>query len=1176
MEDMNTALHARLAELQMQFAGTVNDKLAEIDEQIGQLLTATETSATLSGILSVEAHVHKLAGLSGTLAFDATSQAAQILERECERLRAGGKVLDKTDEDKLTDLRAALDIAVRQDQKIHASGGAPFVSSSSLEQVTGPADDIVTILVVEDDLMQAHALQIQLANLGFRVENIAGPEELERIDFSLPNAPSIVLMDIMIGKDRDAGLRVVREMRSREKLAVPVIFTTARNDIAARIDAVRGGGDGYVVKPVNITHLVETIRRLTGPSDAETDEILIVGPGPEETAGFERMLTGTGMNWRVVDDPMDVLEALDARMSEVILMNTSFADFSGEELASMIRQVSDDLARIPIVFFSNIEPDKSRLLELRAGGDDYLVLPVDPESFLLSLSSRSNRSRKVREIVKQRRASEQRFHAIFETANDAIITTDANDRIIFWNRGAEQMFGSVTNDVIGMPVLQFFPKRHYQLVAALRRGAAPDIVLALSNEAVGMCGLKSDGTEFPVEMSATEWSIKDQRYVGYIIRDITERKKAEDILEAHRRELAEKTRILQTTLDSMDQGFVVWDDEFNMVVHSQKCLDFWYQPPAEAVAQGVSMHRLLRHLASKGSFGPGDVISLADQQYERVVNAGENSSEEFVLLDNRVLDIHRFPLPGGGYVAKYTDITRQRRSEAALTKTANELKSVLTTTSQGYWLLDETGMTLEVNPRMAEILGVNPEAIQGQSIFRYLDSKQTSVQMEKLEKLMAGHSESYELVLKNDAGGDVPCMFNATPLKNEGEPGGGFFALVSDVSEYKENQKTLQDLFQEQAQSNKAKSDFLSSMSHELRTPLNAILGFGQMLELDAVELLNKDQQDSVGQIMSGGRHLLELINDILDLSKIEAGLVELQIEDLTPTDIVNESIVLVAGMARERDIEISVSDQAGSAVRVRADDRRLKQIMLNLLSNAVKYNKENGKVHVSLEPVANNRLRFSVRDTGAGIPKDKHNKLFQPFSRLGAENTGVEGTGIGLVVIKNLIAHMNGSVGVDSEVGKGSTFWVELPIVVADGAADNVLPETVAEPVPDPDQVNGKLLYVEDNPANLLLMERIVARVGGLSLITAETGEIGIEKVRSEKPDVIILDINLPGISGIETLAYLRDVEGVVDTPILAMSAAATKKDIEKGLEAGFLHYLTKPIDIAEVVDTLKNVLDS
>ncbi len=373
---------------------------------------------------------------------------------------------------------------------------------------------------------------------------------------------------------------------------------------------------------------------------------------------------------------------------------------------------------------------------------------------------------------------------------------------------------------------------------------------------------------------------------------------------------------------------------------------------------------------------------------------------------------------------------------------------------------------------------------------------------------------------------------------------------------------------------NLAKSEFLSSMSHELRTPLNAILGFGQMLEYNPKEPLSETQQDSVNHILKGGQHLLDLINEVLNLAKIEAGHIDLSLEDIAAHDVLEESVSLIASMAESRGITINKPSGQTEPLMVLADHTRLKQILLNLLSNAIKYNREGGRIEITCERTNNHRLHISVSDTGKGIPADKQDELFQPFSRLGAEHTEIEGTGIGLTVTKKLVEFMNGAIGLESTVGEGSTFWIELPLVDQSGQSRENIEDRESVAL-DKSEMRGTLLYVEDNPANLKLMETIIGHIGGLVMISAHNAELGLELARTHKPDIIILDINLPGMSGLEAMKRLKEWEETAHLPILALSAAATPHDIERGIEAGFDQYLTKPIQVAKLISAISDVLE-
>ncbi len=374
---------------------------------------------------------------------------------------------------------------------------------------------------------------------------------------------------------------------------------------------------------------------------------------------------------------------------------------------------------------------------------------------------------------------------------------------------------------------------------------------------------------------------------------------------------------------------------------------------------------------------------------------------------------------------------------------------------------------------------------------------------------------------------------------------------------------------------NLAKSGFLSSMSHELRSPLNAILGFAQLMET-ATPPPTETQAPRIAQILQAGWHLLKLINEILDLAVIESGKVSLSLEPvaLAGCDVRMPGHDGAAGAAAGHSHDLSAIRASGTFVW--ADRTRLKQIVINLLSNAIKYNKEKGAVVVACTAVGIDRTRISVKDTGAGFDGEKVKQLFQPFNRLGQEAGGVAGTGIGLVVTKQLAELMDGVLGVESTVGAGSMFWIDMLSTAAPVLTDNgVEPDDGMQPRGTTTARLRRLLYVEDNPANMMLVEQLIAQRADIKLSTAVTGLLGIESAREHLPDAILMDINLPGMSGIEALKILRADPATSHIPVVALSANAMLRDFELGLQAGFFRYLTKPIKVKEFTATLNEAFE-
>jgi signal transduction histidine kinase/ActR/RegA family two-component response regulator len=390
----------------------------------------------------------------------------------------------------------------------------------------------------------------------------------------------------------------------------------------------------------------------------------------------------------------------------------------------------------------------------------------------------------------------------------------------------------------------------------------------------------------------------------------------------------------------------------------------------------------------------------------------------------------------------------------------------------------------------------------------------------------------------------------------------------------------LELAIEEARNANQAKSAFLSSMSHELRTPLNAILGFAQILAADNMPTTPEQKKEFAGHILKSGRHLLTLINEILDLAKVEAGALTLSMEPVGLAEVLAECRDMIAPLAATRGIRVHFpAAGAPEHTLVQADRTRLKQVLLNLLSNAVKYNREGGEVVVDCTACGAERLRLSVRDTGMGLRPDQVAALFQPFNRLGQENGAQEGTGIGLVFTKRLVQMMKGEIGVTSTPGVGSTFWIELTTA---GGANGALAQPAAPAQADAGQAAAApvgsaprtILYIEDNPANLRLVQEILAFRTDLRLLGAPDGHAGLALAHTHRPAIVLMDLNLPGMSGFEVLAQLRRDPDTAHIPVVALTANAMPRDIERGLSAGFARYLTKPIDIEQFNEAIDGVL--
>ncbi|HTT86882.1 MAG TPA: ATP-binding protein, partial [Acidimicrobiales bacterium] len=438
----------------------------------------------------------------------------------------------------------------------------------------------------------------------------------------------------------------------------------------------------------------------------------------------------------------------------------------------------------------------------------------------------------------------------------------------------------------------------------------------------------------------------------------------------------------------------------------------------------------------------------------------------------------------------------------------------------------------------------------------------------------------------------------------------GIVVVSRDVTDDLEIERQMRAAVEVAEQASRAKSDFLSRMSHELRTPLNSVLGFSQLLEMDE---LAGSQGEAVGHIMRAGRHLLNLIDEVLDIARIESGNLELLIEPVGVGDVLRDAVDLVGPLAELRDITITADVDGGEHFHVLVDRKRLLQVLLNLLSNAVKYNSTGGQVDIAVGVVmastgtyddagsdagsdattgadqagavrggppvigANvhgGMVRITVTDTGQGIGPEDIERVFEPFDRLGAERSGVEGTGVGLTLSKHLVESMGGAIGVHSHVGDGTTFTVDLPSAVAPPATA-LSGERASRDATEVGML--RVLHVEDNLANLELVEQVLTRSGVVTLLAAMSGSLGLELAREHLPDLVLLDLHLPDMSGTVLLDELRADPRTAEIPVVVVTADATPVQIQRLRDRGVAAYLTKPIDVRDllrVVDTVAEAL--
>ena len=528
-------------------------------------------------------------------------------------------------------------------------------------------------------------------------------------------------------------------------------------------------------------------------------------------------------------------------------------------------------------------------------------------------------------------------------------------------------------------------------------------------------------------------------------------------------------------------------------------------------------------------------------------------------------------------IAGIRDVTDRRKLEREHRRASTYLVSAVDAVQDAFTLFDEQDRVMMVNSAARQLLGGTTGApIVGRGFDELLrDALASGVfdfsneTREALQRRWLDYHQSPSGTLEVRTG--TGRYLRVTERKTADH---GTVSTIADVTDDVLRTEELGHAREIAEAASAAKSEFLSSMSHELRTPLNAILGFAQLLERDRKQPLSDRQLERLGHVLHGGEHLLRLIDDVLDLSRIEAGRVAISVEPVDVGEVLVEVAHTLEPMANRAQIALALPPMPGGVPKVIADRMRLAQILMNFGSNAIKYSKPDGHVSFRVE-VAGEAVRVTVADDGIGIPDDKRDKIFEPFQRAGQEAGPIEGTGIGLTISKRLAEMMRASVGFSSEVGRGSEFWIDLAVHHAESgeAAAAVASQPSASPLAT-GSARYLVVYVEDNPSNIAFMRDLMEELATVELATAPTAEIGLELIRARHPKVVIMDINLPGMSGLEAVKRLRDWPETRDIPVIALSAAALVKDTSRAKDAGFYRYLTKPVKVAELTQTLEELL--
>ncbi len=811
---------------------------------------------------------------------------------------------------------------------------------------------------------------------------------------------------------------------------------------------------------------------------------------------------------------------------------------------------------------------------------------------LLEIQESTNKQ--LRQLNATLQDSEEKLTVTLNSIGDAVITTDADARVTLLNPLAEKLTGWTLAEAAGRPIGEIFPiiNKETRVAATIpvMETLAHGTIQGLANHTVLIA---RDGSECDIADSCAPIRDREGQVVGTVLvfRNVSEEY-------AVQQALRDNTALIQTILNTVADGIITLHASNGTIEtvnpRAQKMFGF-----SAIELAGLNFSVLIPELdqeqrnSSLKHYSPSDEARAVG--LGREVIGWRKDNKPFPLE----IAVSEMWLGGERYfTCILRDISARRIAEEALLKAGALQSAIFNSENFSSIATDAKGVIQIFNVGAERMLGYAADEVMNKITPAEISDPEEVIARAKtlsielataitpgfealVFKASRGIEDIYELTYIRKDGSRFPAVVSVTALRDAQSAIIGYLLIGTDNTARKqiEAERTalnealqLKNVELERAtfvaeKANLAKSDFLSSMSHELRTPLGAILGFAQLIE-SGTPAPTTSQKKSIDQILKAGWYLLELINEVLDLALIESGKLALSLEPVLLADVMHECEAMIEPQAQSRDIKV-IFTRREFPYWVKCDRTRVKQIVINLLSNAIKYNKINGTVTVECSITPYDTVRISVQDTGAGLTSEELTQLFQPFNRLG-QNAEEEGTGIGLVVCKRLIDLMKGKIGVESVVGEGSTFWIEL-----EQTSQSELDTQYQLKLPTPQQPHHdgllyKLLYVEDNPANLMLVEDIIARRSDIRLFSANNAIHGIKLAREELPDVILMDINLPGFSGFDAFEMLSDDPLTSHIPVVALSANAMPRDIEKGLDAGFFRYLTKPIKVKEFMETM------